>query len=165
VVYNHAMNTHILPTMVQEIDAEIQRIAAEGLMPLEPTVFTVPESFRPAYHEIFPELYAHVYRGLRDKSRTDVALVEVISDFLTRCGPTFGQMESNHRVFLHELCDRTIAKENVGALGAQEGGQVTAGAVQTGPTDEPLPDIERRRLAEAVLRHVERDLRGLQPAA
>jgi hypothetical protein len=165
VLYAHVMKTYVLPTMAREIDAEIRRIATEGLMPPEPTVFTVPDSFRTAYDGIFPELYAHVYRGLREKSRTDVALVEVIGDFLTRYGPTFGQMESNHRVFLHELCDRTVAKENAGALRAQEDGQVAVGTVQAAPADEPLPDIARSRLAEAVLRHVERDLLGVQPPA
>jgi radical SAM superfamily enzyme YgiQ (UPF0313 family) len=165
VLYNHAMNLYVLPTMAQEIEAEIRRIATQGLMPPEPTVFTVPDNFRAAYEGVFPELYAHVSRGLREKSRTDVALVEVISDFLTRCGPGFRQMENHHRVLLHELCDRTIAKENAAALQAQKDEQTGEGVVQAGPTDEPLPDIVRSRLAEAVLRHVERDLRGLKPAA
>jgi hypothetical protein len=88
----------------------------------------------------------------------------VIYDFLTRWGLTFEQFEEHHRLFLFEICDRTIAKEN---------GELPAGA--SAPAElRVLPDrrvglsegqtlVWLRRLADEVLRLVEQDLRSFRP--
>jgi hypothetical protein len=154
-----------LPQLRESITTLLQREAKGELQwqPKKPAFF-VPEAFKKPFKAIFPELHERVYRGLIEKSRTHDALVEVTYDFLTRWGPTFEGFAEHHRVFLDEICDRTIAKENrelarEEADGPMQGlGQADALA----PANE-LPDIRRTRLADAVLHAVEQELRHLQP--
>ncbi|MBD0327965.1 MAG: hypothetical protein ICV68_16165 [Pyrinomonadaceae bacterium] len=153
-----------LPSMRELIDIQIRLERREEFQLVrESTVFFCPEAFKKPYRDIFPQLYDRVHQGLIDKSRTQDSLVEVIYDFLTRWGPTFEQFEEHHRVFLFEICDRTIAKEN-GYLAA---------AASTPPERRVLPDrragfsegqtlVWLRRLADEVLRLAEQDLRGFK---
>jgi hypothetical protein len=154
-----------VPSLRELIESQIRLESTEEVRLLrEPTVFFVPEAFKKPYRDIFPQLHERVHQGLAEKSRTQDALVEVVYDFLTRWGRTFEQFEEHHRVFLFEICDRTIAKEN---------GDLPAGAGTPAPSPA-LPDrlaglsagqtqIWLRRLADEVLRLVEQDLRGFRP--
>jgi hypothetical protein len=154
-----------VPSLRELIESQIRLESTEETRLLrEPTVFFVPEAFKKPYRDIFPQLYARVYQGLIDKSRTQDALVEVVYDFLTRWGLTFAQFEEHHRVFLFEICDRTIAKEN-SELAAGDG---------SSPQQRALPDrlaglsegqiqVWLRRLGDEVLRLVEQDLRSFRP--
>jgi hypothetical protein len=132
----------------------------------EPTVFFVPEAFKKPYRDLFPQLYAYVHQGLTDKSRTQDALVEVIYDFLTRWGLTFEHFEDHHRVFLFEICDRTIAKENA-SLSAGENTSTEANGhpSRLDGLSEGQTLVWLRRLANEVLRLVEQDLRSFRPEA
>jgi hypothetical protein len=89
----------------------------------------------------------------------------VTYDFLTRWGPSFEQFAEHHRAFLHELCDRTIAKENAEAQRNGDGARAVgegSPAVDVGGRDV---DFRLKRLADDVLRVVEQDLRSFQPEA
>jgi radical SAM superfamily enzyme YgiQ (UPF0313 family) len=110
----------------------------------------IPASLRQAYQEIFPEIHSRVYMGLQDKTRTDKVVIDVFADFLTHWGTTLDQFSDHHRVFLNELTDRTITKENrvtkeVSSVFVQHAGA--------------LPYIEKTHLAEEVLKAVEQELR------
>jgi Radical SAM superfamily/Domain of unknown function (DUF4070)/B12 binding domain len=154
-----------LPSLRELIDAQIRLESTEqSRLQREPAVFFVPEAFKKPYRDLFPQLHERVHQGLIDKSRTQDALVEVVYDFLTRWGLTFEQFEEHHRVFLFEICDRTIVKEN---------GEVAPGAGAP-PELRVLPDrlaglsegqtlVWLRRLADEVLRLVEQDLRSFKP--
>jgi hypothetical protein len=154
-----------VPSLRELIETQIRLESTEEIRLLrEPTVFFVPEAFKKPYRDIFPQLHERVRQGLIDKARTQDSLVEVIYDFLTRWGLTFEQFEEHHRLFLFEICDRTIAKEN---------GELPAGA--SAPAElRVLPDrrvglsegqtlVWLRRLADEVLRLVEQDLRSFRP--
>ncbi len=109
----------------------------------------VPESFKEGYKKVFPEIYQRIHEGLLDKDRVEVVIVEVFADFLTRWGKTFERFEEHHRVFLVEIADRTIEKENGVAK------------ERSSPSTSPdYPDIKRLgRLSNEVLKHVEQELR------
>jgi radical SAM superfamily enzyme YgiQ (UPF0313 family) len=154
-----------VPFLRTEIEAQIRLESQEDfrLQP-EPTVFFIPEAFKKSYKTIFPELYERLYQGLIDKTRTHEALVEVIYDFLTRWGLTFEQYEEHHRVFLSEICDRTIAKEN-GSLAAGTGGRAEQDLGVVVSPGRSHPPVWLRRLADEVMRTVEQELRSFQPHA
>lgn len=110
----------------------------------------VLESFKEPYQRIFPEIYEEVYQGVVDKTRTEEALIEVFVDFITRWGETMDSFSDQHKVFLHELVDRTIAREN-GTVGTQPPIPIEA--------DEAVPDVKKTGLAEEILKAVEQELR------
>jgi radical SAM superfamily enzyme YgiQ (UPF0313 family) len=110
----------------------------------------VPESFKEPYKEVFPEIYERVYTGLKDKSRTEEALIEIFTDFIVRWGQTFEKFEEYHRTFLFEIADRTIKKED-SALGDD-----------FVDTRENLPNFKNNRLADDILKYVEQELRGIR---
>jgi hypothetical protein len=155
-----------VPFLGELIETQVRlETTGEVTLQREPTVFFVPDAFKKPYRDIFPQLYERLYQGLIDKSRTQDSLVEVIYDFLTRWGLTFEQFDEHHRVFLFEICDRTIAKEN--------GNLAVAAGI---PSEEVnvLPDrltgmsegqtlVWLRRLGDEVLRLVEQDLRRFRP--
>ena len=110
-----------------------------------------------------PGLATAYYLLKRGRTEQD-ALVEVVYDFLTRWGLTLDRFEEHHRVFLFDICDRTITKEN---------GELAAGA-GVPPELQVVPDrrpglsegqtlVRLRRLADEVLRLVEQDLRSFRP--
>jgi hypothetical protein len=145
------------------LDAEIHRDANKEteLRPRQPAFF-VPEGFKKPYKAIFPELHDRVYRGLADKSRAYDTLIEVVYDFLTRWGPTFEQLEEYHRTYLHEICDRSIAKENENA--ERPVPLTLVGGEDESVQEGEVPDIRRNRLADEILRVVEQDLRNFKTA-
>jgi Radical SAM superfamily/Domain of unknown function (DUF4070)/B12 binding domain len=154
-----------VPFLREMIAAQIHRESGEGFKLLhEPAVFFIPEAFKKPYRDIFPHLHERVHQGLIDKSRTQDALVEVIYDFLTRWGPTFEQIEEHHRVFLFEICDRTIAKEN-GPCPSGAGTPVDLREIPDRLTglSEGQTRVWLKRLADEVLRTVEQDLRSFKP--
>jgi radical SAM superfamily enzyme YgiQ (UPF0313 family) len=156
-----------LPVLLDTIDRQI-RLETDGTkLQREQTVFFVPDGFKKPYRATFPELYERVYHGLEDKSRLHDALAEVTYDFLTRWGPSFQEFGAHHRAFLHELCDRTIAKENAELRGAHGGGsRVGEGPVDTeGVAERGEGEWRLKRLADDVLRVVEQDLRNFRPEA
>jgi hypothetical protein len=73
----------------------------------------VPKNFENSFKAIYLDNYPRVNSGLNDKSRTDEALVDVFTDFLTRWGKTFDQLSQQHTEFLHDLCDRTVNRLNM----------------------------------------------------
>jgi radical SAM superfamily enzyme YgiQ (UPF0313 family) len=147
-----------LPILREAIEAQLRlENSGEFQLKLEPTVFFVPEAFKKPYKEIFPALYERMSQGLTDATRIQDALVEVIYDFITRWGSTFEQFEEHHRVFLFELCDRTVAQENNHAS-ARQGEAAEAGKRTGGGAGAPTA-VWLRRLADEVLRTVEQDLR------
>lgn len=115
-------------------------------------VILVPERFKKPYKEIFPEIHKRVYLGLKDKTCVGEALIEVFTDFIIRWGRTFEQFEEYHKIFLQEIADRTIAKENSAY-------DDTVAPIQS---SEEVPDVKKTRLADEILKHVEQKLRGIQ---
>jgi hypothetical protein len=108
----------------------------------------IPEGFEEPYKEIFPEIHQRIYSGLIDKTHTNKALVEVLTDFLTRWGQAWDDLSEQHRVFLYELADRAIAKENR-----------FAGTRSSIPGTEALLDMKNVYLSEEILKAVEKELR------
>jgi hypothetical protein len=156
-----------LPVLLDTVDRQI-RLETDGRkLQREQTVFFVPDGFKKPYRANFPELYERVYHGLEDKSRLHDALAEVTYDFLTRWGPSFQEFGAHHRAFLHELCDRTISKENAELRGAHGGGSRVGEAPvdAEGLAERGEGEWRLKRLADDVLRVVEQDLRNFQPEA
>jgi len=117
---------------------------------IDHTEVLVPESFKMPYKKIFLEIHNHVYLGLKDKMRTPVALIEVFTDFFTRWGQTGEHFSDQHSVFLREIADRTIEKEN--------------SAIQdvfTSSMEEyqKMPDVSKTQLGEEILKAVEQNPR------
>jgi hypothetical protein len=154
----------MLPSLLDTIDRQIQLETEGGQLRREQTMFFVPDGFKKPYRSVFPELHARVERGLVDQARVHDALVEVTYDFLTRWGPTFDRFDDHHRVFLEELCDRTVASENAKAEAVAADAPPRGGRPELrvlGAADE----LRLKRLADEVLRVVEQDLRSFQPEA
>jgi hypothetical protein len=148
-----------VPHLKRFITAQLRELdAGEMRFEREQKAFGVPDGFRKFYPVLFPELYARVLDGLKDKSRAEDAVVEVTYDFLARWGPSFHQFEEHHRAFLYELCDRTIASENSAVRSGSSKGPEISGEEHTGPGQS---DHRLKRLADDVLRCVEQDLRSL----
>jgi len=150
-----------VPHLKRFISNQIRQLES-GEMSLEPDgkVFAVPDGFKKLYPAVFPDLYARVHEGLKDKWRTENALVEVTFDFLTRWGPSFRKFEEQHRTFLYELCDRTIASEN-SMFYTADGGRFKIFGMDQARPEPNYTDVHLRRLADDVLRCVEQDLRSL----
>ena len=156
--YQEALRVPHLKRLIAE---QIRRLETGELsLRRERQVFAVPDGFRQFYPALFPDLYARVHQGLRDKSRVEGALVEVTYDFLARWGPSFRLFEEHHRTFLYELCDRTVAAEN-GALRAGDDRRPAGARQEQTGQGSGRPDVRLRRLAADVLRCVEQDLRSL----
>lgn len=139
-----------IPILKESIRERIRRLDEDGLDgEREAAAFTVPDAFRKPYKDVFPKLHERVYGALDDQSRTDDALINVTRDFLTRWGSGFHHFEDHHLIFLEELCDRSIARENsVSNRPSRNGG----GLVH--------PDLSASRLSDEVLRCVEQELRS-----
>jgi hypothetical protein len=150
-----------VPHLRRFIAGQIRQLeAGEMRLEREQKVFAVPDGFRKFYLALFPDLYAHVRQGLKDKSRAEGALVEVTYDFLTRWGASFRQFEEHHRTFLYELCDRTVASEN-NATHAGNQRQPEILRDELAGHGSSNANARLKRLADDVLRCVEQDLRSL----
>lgn len=150
-----------VPHLRRFIAGRIRQLeAGEMRLEREQQVFAVPDGFRKVYPVLFPDLYARVRQGLKDKSRAEGALVEVTYDFLTRWGASFRQFEGHHRTFLYELCDRTVASENNAArAGNQRQPEILHDELAGRGSSNA--NARLKRLADDVLRCVEQDLRSL----
>jgi hypothetical protein len=148
-----------VPHLKRFIAGQLRALDA-GLMTFEreQRAFDVPDGFKKFYPVLFPQLYERVREGLNDKSRAEDALVEVIYDFLARWGPSFKEFEEHHRIFLNELCDRTVASEN---SAARSSGSKRAEIFGEEKVSRSQADHRLKRLADDVLRCVEQDLRSL----
>ena len=150
------------------LEAIHQQIEAEISGAFKPEVargnIFLSDNFKKPYREIFPDIYKYVYIGLKNKTRTDEALIEVFTDFIVRWGQTFEpkveavgerseQFEDFYRTFLFEIADRTIEKENK----ALEDESI----VLLQDSDEEFPDFKRNRLADDILRYVGQELRSV----
>ena len=147
----------MLPNLVREIDAELDRLAREGAVRQRFAAPIVPEGFRRPFHAIFPSVHERVRSALRDDARTEAALVEVFGDFLSRWCSGFNRFDEHLRLQLDEICDRAIARENDGAASGP-GAQAVADP-GTVASSGRTADLEQRRLASDVLRCVEEESR------
>ena len=107
-----------------------------------------PEPFIKFYKEIFPEIQQRVYQGLTDKAGTNDVLIAVFTEFVAQEGRSFEQLEERHKIFLYDLSDRTVARENSECYGP---------AVPLQGDEEPY--LEGTDLAEGILQCVEQELR------
>jgi radical SAM superfamily enzyme YgiQ (UPF0313 family) len=153
----HNFLAYVLPSILREVDAELERLAREGMVRQHFAAPSVPESFRQPYNAVFPSVHERIRSALRDDARTEAALVEVFGDFLARWGSGFERFDEHLRIQLGEICDRAIARENGDKrLGPESRrGWDPGAAVCT----NRVPDLEQRRLASDVLRCVEDELR------
>ena len=71
-----------------------------------------PVEFRPAFDQLFPELYKRSYYSLKDLSNQSQCLTEVFLEFLVRWGADFAGLEEYHFDMMSELVDRSCAKFN-----------------------------------------------------
>jgi len=144
-----------LPVLREVVNQQIEIEASSGLLKIPQVEFLVPDSFKEPYKEIFPEIYKYVYLNLKDKTRTDEALIEVFTDFLLRWGQTFEKFSDYHRTFLFEIADRTIAKRNR-IIDDQ------SAAIEQ--SQEEILDIQKTRLGDEIIKYVEQELRGIRLA-
>jgi hypothetical protein len=158
------VETAQLPHHLSRVAEQI-RLETTEEMKLErvPTVFFVPDAFRKPYKEVFPDLYERVSHGLIEKSRAHDALVEVTYDFVTRWGLSFQQFEDYHLTYLHEICDRTITKENENLEGTarQDAGAEEVPDTMVGLTQRQR-EVKLNRLADEVLHFVEQEMRSFR---
>jgi radical SAM superfamily enzyme YgiQ (UPF0313 family) len=132
---------------------EVLAAEREGKIVYDSTPLPVPPPFTSAYRELFPEVYARLYRNLPDRALLPDAASEVFVDFLVRWGEGFTGASERHHQFLRELCDRTCAKlsgQPPEAFVAVEEGEAV-----------PLAEVRRSRLADAVLKNVEDQMRSI----
>lgn len=150
-----------VPYLQRFIAGQIRQLeSGEMRLQREQQAFAIPDGFRKFYPALFPDLYARIQQGLKDKSRAEDALVEVTYDFLARWGPSFRQFEEHHRAFLYELCDRTVAAQNNAPRSGHERPPEILRDGQTGHGSSNS-NLRLKRLADDVLRCVEQDLRSL----
>jgi hypothetical protein len=142
------------------LEAIHQQIEAEKSGVFKPEIargdILLPDNFQKPYRKIFPDIYQYVYLGLKDKTRTDEALIKVFTDFIVRWGQTFDfdkQFEDFHRTFLFEIADRTIEKENKPLTDES--------VVLLQDSAEELSDFKNNRLADDILRYVGQELRSV----
>jgi radical SAM superfamily enzyme YgiQ (UPF0313 family) len=155
-----------LPKLYRSIDEDLAQLAVGGRALVDDTTFFVPEAFKGPFRAVFPAVHERVQNGLVDKTRTEVALVEIFHDFLTRWGSSFERLEEHHQVQLWEICDRTVAREN----GVSDPGDSPAPQpwVRIVPDARAsIQDYALRRAATDVLRCVEEEFRrqGQAPQA
>jgi radical SAM superfamily enzyme YgiQ (UPF0313 family) len=101
----------------------------------------IPQSFEEHYREIFPEIYQKVSDGLKDKSRIDVALVKIFTDFVVRWSDTLDFFNEQHEFFLSELTDRIIAEESCEE--PQSNDQIIEKPINAELIDEVLKAVEQ----------------------
>jgi hypothetical protein len=142
------------------LEAIHQQIEAEKSGVFKPEIargdILLPDNYQKPYRKIFPDIYQYVYLGLKDKTRTDEALIKVFTDFIVRWGQTFDfdkQFEDFHRTFLFEIADRTIEKENKPLTDES--------VVLLQDSAEELSDFKNNRLADDILRYVGQELRSV----
>jgi hypothetical protein len=152
-----------VPSIRESVGEQI-RLLTESGMKLQPEriTFLIPDEFRKSYKFIFPELYERIYSGLADKSQTQNALVQVTCDFLTRWRPTFENFEPHHRLFLNELCDRTIDAENLKLNSSRSNHEHGVSMRTENGTLNQRHALRLHGLVDDVLRCVEQDLRMFQ---
>jgi hypothetical protein len=136
---------HARPLMQKQI--EIESAAGLKLEPAEET-FAISEKFNVAYKKLFPDMYKRVQERLTDKTLVEEVLIEVFSDFLSRWGTDWSQVEDYHRTDLEARCDAAIAKRN---------GAPLTGFVRVGPLTSE--NFKISKLPEEILHSVEQELR------
>ena len=151
--YGHAST---LPVLREAVNRQIEIEASGGLLSIPQVELFVPDNFKEPYKEIFPEIHKHVYLNLKDKNRTDEALIEIFTDFLLRWGQTFENFSDYHRTFLFEIADRAITKRN---------SIIDGQSAVMEQSREEIPDIQKTRLADEVIKAVEQELRGIRLAS
>jgi hypothetical protein len=132
---------------------EVLAAERQGKIVYDSTPLPVPPPFTSAYRELFPEVYARLYRNLPDRALLPEAASEVFVDFLVRWGEGFTGASERHHQFLRELCDRTCARlsgQPPEAFVAVEEGEAV-----------PMAEVRRTRLADAVLKEVVDQMRSL----
>jgi len=136
-----------LQSLHQAIMEQIEFEKSVGVEPfIDRTDILVPESFKAPYRKIFPDIYQCVRSGLKDKTRTNEALIEIFTDFLIHEDGPFEKFEDYHKAFLFEIADRTIKKENDKLVHPLE-------------SQEIAPDVKKTELADNILQAVEQELR------
>ena len=151
ILFNYSQRVH-LPEHIEALRHQIDTEKSGEFTPkVAKGIIFIPESFKQPYKTLFPEIYERVYQGLQDKTRTEEALIEIFTDFIIRWRQSLEQFEEHHRLFLQEIADRTIAKENK----VLEGKSV---AFQQGE----MPDVKKIGLADDILKYVQQELRGMR---
>jgi len=112
---------------------------------------SIPDNFKISFREILPQIHEHVYLGLTDKILTEEALVKIFGDFIIRCGQSAYPFSEQHREFLRELTDSTIAKLNEAAKGGSS--NLTHSAVH-------IQHIKSTGFAEDILKALEQEMRN-----
>lgn len=121
----------------------LQELERSGDLVEDSRPLLIPPSFRQAMTGVFPEIFTRLARSLPDEQRIPDAMKEVLADFIVRWGPTFQDLEPEHRAYLLELCDRAVER-----LGGRAGSP---------PREDEMPllrDARRRRLLDSVLKDV-----------
>jgi len=150
ILFNYSQRVYLsehLEALHHQIDTEK---SGEFTPEVAKGIILIPESFKQIYNTIFPEIYERVYQGLKDKTRVEEALIEIFTDFIIRWGRSLEQFEEHHRLFLQEIADRTIAKENK-ALGGK--------SVVFQQGEYEIPDFKKIGLADDILKYVQQELR------
>jgi uncharacterized radical SAM superfamily protein len=147
-----------LPKLFRSIDEDLAQLELRGGAPLDETTFFVPDAFKGPFRTVFPAVHERVQKGLVDKTRAEVALVEIFHDFLTRWGSSFERLEEHHQIQLWEICERTIAREN--GISGSEDSPAPQPWVRIDPDARAtIQDYALRRAATDVLRCVEEEFR------
>lgn len=152
-ILSNDYNRRFRAMFTEEQFHEVLAAERQGKVVRDSTPLPVPPPFASSYRELFPEVYARLYRNLPDRALLPEAASEVFVDFLVRWGEGFTGASERHHKFLRELCDRTCAKLS---------GQPPEAFVAVEEGDAvPMAEVRRSRLADSVLKNVVDQMRSI----
>ena len=118
-------------------------------MPLKAVLFDVGLTLTKTIP--FPEIYRKIYLNIADKTRTEETLIEIFTKFVTRWGYVLDSFSEEHKSYLTQLTDQTIAENN------SYKSEALVGEAKS-PNDAVMPNFKQIRLSDEILKAVEQEL-------
>lgn len=112
-ILQHASYYLTICELLPQIDRQIRlEKLGEIILECDDRATPPPAEFRPAFDQLFPEVYKRAYYSLSDVSRLSQCLTEIFLEFLVHWGAEFSRLEDHHFDVLIDLTDRECAKFN-----------------------------------------------------
>ena len=106
-IVQHAKYREDIVKLLPQIDRQIAMETSEEIVFAEDKrSIPVPDSFRKAYRDIFPDLYSRVVPLVNDISKVPEVLVRVFVDFLSGFGADFKELTQEHLTYLHKSIEQ-----------------------------------------------------------
>lgn len=151
----HAMDHALLPYHADIVRRQIEKTKSGQLkLAPDPSAGMIPENFQVALRTVMPAIYDRFASEMHHAPDMPEAIVALLKDFLIRWGPSFKQFEDYHMVYIHELCDRHVARFN-----GRNGVAMNGNGRQNG-TGVKREQVQSAKFLSAVLVAVEQEMRG-----